>query len=349
MARLAIARRDLRSLSREKTILLALVVQLFVAAFSSFLVVGLTSLYDPGSVSGGEVEVAATGNASDALVAAAADIEGLRARQYPTEAAARRAFRTNDADGILIASFEGPGRHIAVDATVPRGSLRTTLVVTRVRAALEGLERAERRRRASHLARPVLALPPEVAASPYFGFTYAVLLPLLLFLPVFISGSIVVDSLTEEVERGTLELLRAAPVTLVDVVDGKAAAAIVLAPAQAALWLALLALNGIAVASPVALLVLVLALAGAFVGVGVGASVLFPSRQRAQLLYSTAILVGFGAAALLPEHPATTVARLAVGSPGSLTRPLVAAYAVVAVAVLLAVRRAVARVDPERL
>ena len=68
-----VARRDVRSLSREKTIVLALLIQLFVAGFSSFLVVGLTSLYDPGSVSTGEVEMAVTGDARDELLEAGAE------------------------------------------------------------------------------------------------------------------------------------------------------------------------------------------------------------------------------------------------------------------------------------
>lgn len=347
-ARIAVARRDLDSLSREKTIVLALLIQLFVAAFSSFLVVGLTSLYDPGSVSGG-VEVGVTGNASDDLVAAASDQDGLRVVRYPDHASARQDFENGQVQGVVVANHEGPHDRIAIEVTAPRSSLRTTLVVTQVRAALETLERKERVRRSEFLDRPVLPLPPDVPASPYFGFTYTVLLPLLLFLPVFISGSVAVDAITEEVERGTLELLRVAPVTFVEIVDGKAGGAILLAPLQAALWLALLSFNGIAVRNPLALLIVVLALGTLFVSLGVGFSLLTPSRQRAQLLYSTAILLVFGLATALPEHPASTVARLAVGSPGDLTFPFVAGYVVVAALLLAGVRIAARRTNPSEL
>jgi len=47
-SRLTIAGRELSGLRAEKTILLAIAIQLFIAAFSSFLVVGLVSMYDPG-------------------------------------------------------------------------------------------------------------------------------------------------------------------------------------------------------------------------------------------------------------------------------------------------------------
>jgi len=53
-SRLTIAGRELSGLRAEKTILLAIAIQLFIAAFSSFLVVGLVSMYDPGSLGGAE-------------------------------------------------------------------------------------------------------------------------------------------------------------------------------------------------------------------------------------------------------------------------------------------------------
>ncbi len=46
-----IAKKEFRGLLSERTILLAILLQLFVALFSSFLMVGLTSMYDPTSLS----------------------------------------------------------------------------------------------------------------------------------------------------------------------------------------------------------------------------------------------------------------------------------------------------------
>jgi len=46
-----IAKKEFRGLFNEKTILLAVLLQLFIALFSSFLMVGLTSMYDPSSLS----------------------------------------------------------------------------------------------------------------------------------------------------------------------------------------------------------------------------------------------------------------------------------------------------------
>jgi len=46
-----IAKKEFRGLFSERTILLAILLQLIIALFSSFLMVGLTSMYDPSSLS----------------------------------------------------------------------------------------------------------------------------------------------------------------------------------------------------------------------------------------------------------------------------------------------------------
>ena len=347
--RIVVARRDVRSLSREKTIVLALLIQLFVAGFSSFLVVGLTSLYDPGSVSTGEVEMAVTGDARDELLEAAAEHDGARMTAFEDPQAARAAFEQRRVDALLNASYveadDGPGRRIAVTARIPEGSIRSTLIVVNVRNVLETLERQERFERAGSLESDPVALPPEVSASPYFGFTYTVLIPLLLFLPAFISGSVAVDTITEEMERGTLELLRVAPVSLLDIVDGKALGMALLAPVQSLLWILLLSVNGIRVANVPVILLFVTAVAALVVTIGVVLGVATGKRRPAQLMYSVLTLVVFGAAVVLPEHPATTVAKLAVDSPTPSTYATVFGTLTVALLAYAAARKYVGSVD----
>jgi len=337
-----------RSLSREKTIVLALLIQLFVAGFSSFLVVGLTSLYDPGSVSTGEVEMAVTGDARDELLEAAAEHESAATTEYEETETAQFAFEQRRVDALLNARYvpaEDGGERIEVTARIPEGSIRSTLIVVNVRRVLETLERQERFERAGSLENDPVPLPPEISASPYFGFTYTVLIPLLLFLPAFISGSVAVDTITEEMERGTLELLRVAPVSLLDIVDGKALGMALLAPAQSLLWILLLSVNGIRVANVSVILLFVTAVAALVVTIGVVLGVATGKRRPAQLLYSVLTLVVFGAAVVLPEHPATTVAKLAVDSPTLSTYATVWGTLAVAVLGYAVARKYVGSVD----
>jgi ABC-type Na+ efflux pump permease subunit len=352
-----VARRDLASLRSEKTIVLALLIQLFVAAFSSFLVVGLTSLYDPGSVQGGGIDVGVSGEAREDLVAAADEVDSITTSTYTDPGVARSQFRSGRLDAVLVGEYTdtdtdtdtGDGSRLAVTATVPDSNVQTTLVVVQIRSVATQLERGERADRVEHLQFRPLDLPAEVDASPYFGFSYTVLVPLLLFLPPFISGSVAVDTLAEEFERGTLELLRVAPVSLTHIVDAKAAAMALLAPAQAGAWLLLLGINGITVGSPLALLAMVTAVATVLVVLGLGLGLVTRDRRKAQLLYSVFVLLVFGAAALLPEHPAATVARLAIGSatPGTLAH--VAGFLAFAVAGVVALRAYADRVEVESL
>jgi ABC-type Na+ efflux pump permease subunit len=342
------AKRELAALKSEKTIVLALSIQLFVAAFSSFLVVGLVSLYDPGNVEGYTPSVALAGNASGEVETAIDEVGGLTRVTYDTRGAARGAFDSGTADAVLVADRTANGT-VFVTATVPEENLRTTILVVKVRDVLEELERNEREELGHRLERETLDPPARTASSPYFSFTYTVLVPLLMFLPVFISGSVAVDSLTEEIQRGTLDLLRVAPVTLTDIVDGKLLATAGLAPAQAGLWIALLSANGTRIARPAALVGVVAAFALAVVAVGLGISLIAANRRQAQLLYSSGILLVFAAATLLPEDPPNAVAKLAVGSATTLTWAAVAGYVAIGVVTAAVVRWGVARTDPERL
>ena len=349
-SRWTIGKRELSALSREKTIVLAILIQLFIAAFSSFLVVGLTSLYDPGAIEEGGIEVGITGQHQDRLVQAA-ESEGVATVQLQDREEAMTAFEGGQVDAILVAETAptADGSRIEVNAIVPDEDLRTTLIVVQIRSVLTELERTERLDRVQYLEQSPVTVPAPTDSSPFFGFTYTILLPLLLFLPPFISGSIVVDSITEEIERGTLELLRVAPVSLTDIVDGKAGAMIVLAPLQAALWLGLLRLNGIAIEHALTLLVFVTAIATVTVVLGIALALVTARRRQAQLLYSVLALLLFGVAALLPEHPATTVALLSVDSATTVTFAHVAGITVFAVVTFAVVRRYVTHLDPESL
>jgi len=340
--RTVLARKELRSLADEKTIVLALLIQLFVAAFSSFLVVGLVSMYQPGGVGGVSVDAAVSGDAGDELLATLDDRSGVDAREYESPDAAAEAFRRGAVDATLVASHSEEDR-IEVAVTVPDENVRTTVTVVQIRDALRAFERDQRATRVEYLDTEPLALPEGSSSSPYYGFSYTVLVPLLLLLPAFIGGSITVDSLSEEIDRGTMELLRVSPLSPVGIVDGKLLASVLLAPAQAGLWMALLTVNGTPVANLPALLALTTAFTLAVSALGAAVALLSPDRRAAQFLYSTGVLGLFGAASLLPGSPPNTIARLAVNSASLTTYGVVAGYVTLAVGASVAVRALVAR------
>jgi ABC-type Na+ efflux pump permease subunit len=346
--RWTIAKRELASLRSEKTIVLALVIQLFVAGFSSFLVVGLVSMYDPGGPQGFTLEVAVTGNASADFQESLAQRDDIEVIRYESQAQARQDFENETVDALLVTTRHSDST-VRIRATVPEGSIKTTLIVVQLQEALKEYERVERFDRVQYLDHTPVETPPQTRSSPYFGFTYTILVPMLMFLPVFISGSVAVDSMTEEIQRGTLELLRVSPVTMWDIVDAKLLATASLAPIQALAWLLLLGFNGTAVANVGAIVAVVAGLALAVTTLGLALSLLAPDRRQAQFLYATGVLSIVALTTLLPEHPANTIARLAIGSPAETTWIAVAGYGVIGVGGYLVMRTLVRRLDVEGL
>jgi ABC-2 type transport system permease protein len=328
---LRLARRELASLRAEKTVILAILVQLAIAAFSSLLFVGLVSLYTPaGGGAGVVVDVGVTGNATDVMAPVVADDSSRSVSTFTNRTEALEAFSDGRIDAVLVGTTRPEG-NITVEAIAPEGDFRTTLVVVQVRDALATLERTLRDSYSARLTAEPVTMPDAVGGSPFFGFAYTVLVPLLVLMPAFISGSIVVDSLSEEIDRGTLDLLRVAPVSLGDIVDGKAMAAVGIAPLQAVAWLLLLAANGTLVARPFALIVMVTAFATLFVALGAVLAVGLQDRRSGQLLYSISSLGAIALITLLPEGPVNTVAKLAIGSPTATSYATVAAVTLVAV------------------
>lgn len=341
--RLVVAKRELASLRAEKTVLLAVAIQLFVAAFSSFLVVGLVALYAPGAAGGSAtVAVAVSGNATDELAPVIDEGPAREALTYTAREDARAALERGRVDAAVHATLRPEG-NVTVDAVVPEGSFRTTLAVAELGEAFEAFERQRRAELSERLERQPLPVPESPGGASFVGFTYTVLLPLLVFLPVFIAGSVAVDSLSEELERGTFELLRVTPLTLPEIVDGKALASAVLVPVQVAAWLVLLSLNGVRVADPLSVLLLAGAFGTVAVAGGSALALLVPERRSAQLLYSVGALAAFGGGLFLPVNPPNAVARLAIGSAQAGTHALVAAAAVVAVVGYAGVRALLSR------
>ncbi|SNZ04541.1 ABC-type Na+ efflux pump, permease component [Natronoarchaeum philippinense] len=347
-SRLTIAKRELATLKSEKTIVLALVIQLFVAAFSSFLVVGLVSLYDPSGAEGQTVSVGVAGEQRNDLVAIANQQDGVQPIVYDSAADVREGYRNRAIDAALITNQRSDGT-IGVEVIAPDAGVESTLVVVSLQETLLEYERYERDQRSQFLDEQPLGVPEAPAGNSYYGFTYTVLVPLLILLPVFISGSLAVDAVTEELERGTLELLAVAPIELREIVDGKLLAAAGLAPVQAALWLVLLEFNGTSVANAPALIAVSGALALAVVSMGIGLALVTADRRQAQFLYSFGILTIAGVTTLLPEHPLNTIAKLAIDSPTATTWTAVVGYLCIGLVALVVVQFAVPRIDVDRL
>lgn len=313
-----------------------MLIQVFVAGLSSFLVVGLSAITDPSAIpSSTQPTVAVAGD--EEVVQGLVDA-GLSANRHPDVEGALAAFTDGRADAALV--VEDPpanGTTTRMSLYLPDGDIRATITLVHVKETLQTYERDLRETRSDRLAFDPIYVTTS-ADSSSFEFAYSLLIPLLVFLPVVLAGALTADSLTEEVQRGTLSLLLASPATAADVVEGKVLANVAIAPILTVVWLALLALNGLTVPPINGVLIVAFATGAAAVMslIAAGVGLWVRDRNKAQVLYTQALLFLIVASLLLPVSPVNAVALLAAGSEtlmvhlvvaGSLAAALVGAVA----------------------
>ena len=308
---LAVIKKELNSVLRDRTMVIAILIQLFIASFSSALLLGLLALYDPDTVmqyNGSAVHVGLVGNAASPLQSFLTS-RGVSTVRYPSLASAQAegAFYQGRLNAILVVPPETSAvqqvqMYLADSDFAP-------IIRTVLQGPLKQYENYLRSQRGVQVR--YTGLPGKPATA--FEFIYSILLPILMFFPAFVAGSMVIDALTEEVENNTLQTLLSAPLSLNGIVNAKISAAVILAVIQCTAWLGLLWLNRIAVQNPVWVLGLAMIVSGiTTTGAGLVA-VLFRDRERAQFVYSLALLALVAISTLLGLSPVQTLSRLAIG------------------------------------
>ncbi|MDO9516723.1 MAG: ABC transporter permease [Methanosarcinaceae archaeon] len=324
-----IAKKEYRVVMHERTFILSVLIQLFIASFSTFLVIGLTSFYDPtalGELDMGSTKIAVVGNVdNDSELYLLLQNSDLAPILYGEFSDAYTAFYDRRVDAILIIPDEPPGGYeiLDIDIYLPRSDLKATLVSLQLKEPLEKFEQSVRDIRTKRISgyTPLdlnIVERKTKTSSTYFEFLYVALLPLLVFTPAFISGGLVVDFITEEFERKTIDLLLVSPISLLDVISGKVLLATIIAPVQALAWVLLLMMNGIVIHNVVTILLLVLVTAMILVLVSGIISVMFKERGMAQLFYSLILIFLFMISYLFTNSPMNLVTRLSIQSIGGL-------------------------------
>jgi len=329
-----VAKKEFFGLASEKTILLAVLLQIFIALFSSFLMVGLTSMYDPAALAGYSrfrYDIAYAGNETPLL----GYLEGssdLRVHRTDLSTAVELLKERRISAVIYMpdtpAASDDP---VKITLYTLANDLQGAVVDVRLKSVFLQYEQDLRTIRAGRLdVTPVpLQVPASAGSGDFYGFVYGLLVPLLVFLPGILSAALIIDLITEEYQHGTLETLLSTPVTFAEMVWGKVLICTLLVPVQAGAWILLLSLNRIAIDDPLLILIhvtlgsLVLILLGAFCALH------YKERTAAQFVFSTALVVILLFVLALPYNPLNLVARIAVGTAGAEQWILLAATALV--------------------
>jgi ABC-2 type transport system permease protein len=339
---LVLARKEMGDILRERSILLALLTQFFVAAFSAFLTVGLVGLYDPDAVDARpDTRLAYVGPGGfDQYLD---ETPNLVVHRLPISEALQR-FQAGDLAAIIEETYTDTQGARTVTFLLPEGEIQTTLLVTQLKDLLRAYEKDLRVEREHRIQETLVYVATQAKPNAYYGFAFTVLLPLLVLTPVFLAGATTGDSLAHEFHTHTIHLLRASPLRPTQIVLGKLAAPVFLVPAQVLLWCLLLGLNGLRVSNLGLLLVLATALGLLMAAASILVASLVRREGQTQAAYALLVLVLLGASLLLPRDPLNLVARLGVGHADAsnlvaLGLYLIAALATLALAVAAARRR----------
>jgi ABC-type Na+ efflux pump permease subunit len=311
---LAIVKKELRSVLEERTIMIAVAIQLFIASFASVLVVGLVAFYDPDSIAENAqvgIRAGVVGDRHGVLTSLLQD-SNVRVTRYPTAADARAALKDGSVDTALVIPGSAPEARASVvegRLLLPKSESLSTVVMMVLRPPLKAYENHLRQQNG------VQVRYTEVEGKPptTYEFRYTVIVPILMLFPAFVSGSMVVDSISEEFERKTMETLRAAPLSMSTIIGAKVAAGLVLAVVQSLLWVLLLRVNRTPLQHP-ALILTLAAILAATVSMGSAlVAIAFRERERSQFVYSITIPLVASVSYLLGASPTTLIARLATG------------------------------------
>ena len=307
---LALVKKELSSVFRDRTIIIAILIQLFIASFSSALLLGMFSLYDADTVlrfSGSWIRIGVVGGDDHPLGIFLAD-RGLKVLPFGTLAEAETAFYGRTISAIVDTPRDTNGI-TEIKLYLPESDTISSLIRTVIQEPLKQYENYLRAQKGIEVRYTDLQGKP----STSFEFVYSVLLPILMFFPAFVAGSLSIDSLTEEVENNTVQTLLSAPLTVNGMVGAKISAVLILSMLQCGAWLVLLQLNGIAIQNTGWIFLLALIVSGITATFAALGAVLLRDRERSQFIYALVLLSGLAISSLLNISPIITLSRLAIG------------------------------------
>jgi ABC-type Na+ efflux pump permease subunit len=296
--------------------------QLFIAMFSSFLMVGLTSMYDPSSLSKyshSRYSIGYVGIESQLLT----DLQkSPDFRVYEMDlSTAVAALGQRKLAAVIYVPDTLPDAQDPVKITLYslQNDLQTAIVDVKLKDIFLKYEQELRSIRSDRLHEKVIELKIEKTSGggDFFEFVYGLLIPLLVFMPAIIASALVIDLITEEYQHETLETLLSTPITFVEVVWGKVLACELIVPIQAGAWLLLLMLNGIAIKNAILILLQVLVSSLILILLATLTALHYRERTAAQFIFSTALVIVILFSLALPVNPLNLITRLAVGTAGT--------------------------------
>jgi len=281
----AIFKKELRSIIRERTFITTVIMQVFLIIFYTLAILGVYIIMNPyGSF--GRIDLVIVEN----------EFTDYAIGDFLPEASVKFGSRADVPEADIALEFISDDPAIIYVYAQGKG-FRTSYQISELKKGLARYEEYKRMQVADLVPATQLIDASGVSLSRLtisalvFEFKYLLLIPLLLFLPIYLSGVLFIDLFTEEHAKKTLQLLRHAPLSMQSIINQKMAAALLLSIVQIVTWLGLLHLRNITVQNPFSIVLLcflfniLVLLASAWI------AVYFQNRSISQVIFSFAVII----------------------------------------------------------
>ncbi len=235
-----IAKKDLKSLTKEKTIVLAIMLLISISSLSQIIAFGLTVLYSPSVHTEIRIGLVGSGIVFE-RVANPIHFKNLEK--------ALLSLKKGEIDVVVVLKENSSGINY-IDVYIPREEFKAVKIMPSLRDVM--MKYQDELRKCMGI--PVLSLRTLDSEGRYlnipegisiqFRVIYTVLIPLLAILTAIIVGVYVIDIFCEEIEKDTIELLLCC-VNVRDIVFGKMLAVFIVSIILTVVWIIGLLLNGV--------------------------------------------------------------------------------------------------------
>jgi ABC-2 type transport system permease protein len=309
-AYLILLKRELKSITKEKTIMFAIVIQFFIASFSSIILVGIMAFYDPSSISDNTRVNLRMGLVSEGPSPMQMYLRQrhIGVKSYNDLNAAEEAFRSGEIDAILNIPEPQAGV-VDMQLVLPELDTQQTVVLMLLQEPLKSYEKHLREENGIRLSYSNSGGKP----SNTFEFLYTIIIPVLMLFPALIAGSIMIDTVSEEFENRTFDTLMAAPVSLGQIFAAKISAAIITSVIQVILWTLLLRANGLFMQNPLWVLLMAVMVALVVGLIAATVALYFKDRERSQFVYSIMLIILVAGSYFIGASPISLIAKMASG------------------------------------
>jgi ABC-2 type transport system permease protein len=330
MKELIIAKREFKSMVAEKSFALVVLFEILLVSSSTFLAVGYTVLTTPESsdLFRGARNVVYAGIITQSKTEFSRPLQqsGIAYFQYEDLLEAEEDFQSGVLDTIIIGSVSLDSQPDTLTVYLPSNTPKTGLIRLALKRFFLNIEERLRKVKTSIYApdqRIVGASQqPEGTSSTNFEVFLIFTIPFLFFMPSIMAGSLIIDTLTEDMESSRIINLLSCPLSASTILSGKCVGAFLSTIVHCLLWIIILSFSAHPPQSPLSMIIIFTLYTIFFILSGAIISLLIVKNRASQMAYtlmSVASIMLFSPAAnaadiLIKISPAYVYTNLAMGS-----------------------------------